>query len=130
MRTKYLGIESICVIRKNLEATIACNIMFEGNNYDTAIYTNIFCHFVHLRKFLKIDNSALSKRIASELENQVINSNQEVVQLDLPSYIDKNIEWKFPISVNLIEVENQPGGLQCYRFDMNEIRNKLGEPIE
>ena len=130
MRTKYLGIESICVITKNLEATIACNVMFEGNNYDTAIYTNIFCHFVHLKKFLKIDNSALSKRIASDLENQVINSNQEVVQLDLPSYIDNNIEWKFPISVNLIKVEYHPSGLQCYYFEMNEIRSRLGEPIE
>jgi hypothetical protein len=130
MRTKYLGIESICVITKDLEATIACNIMFEGHNYDTPIYTNIFCHFVHLREFLKIDNSALSKHIASELENQVINSNKEMVQIDLPSYYDNNIEWKFPISVNLIEIENHPSGIQCYQFDIDEIRNRLGEQIE
>ena len=127
MKTKYLGIETICITPADLEATVACNVMFEGNNYDTPIYTNIFCHFVHLRKFLKLDNSDLSKLITSELENQIINSNQEMVQIDLPSYIDNSIEWKFPVFVNLIEVENHPSGMQCYKFDMNEIRSKLGE---
>lgn len=117
MKTKYIGIESICVVTQDFEATIACNIMLEGKNYDSPVYANIFCHWIHLEKFLKLDSSDLSKRIVEDLDNLVMYSlDKKVVQLDLPSYVNKNVEWNFPIMVNLIEVENHRSDIQYYRL--------------
>ena len=125
MKTKYIGIESIFVKRKNLEATLACNIMLEGDFYSEPVYTNIFCHFVHLRLFLKLDNSDLAKRIALELETQIANSDKDIVQIDLPDFINKQVEWKFPTMVNL-EISKDAGiPFQCYCLDIEEIRHSL-----
>lgn len=128
MKTKYIGIESICVIRETLETTIACNIMFEGMLYNEPLYTNIFCHFVHLRKFLKLDTSPLSNKVSEDLEKKLMQSDAEIIQIDLPEYVDKKIEWKFAATVNLLEAERERMAFQCYYLDMDDIRKKLGEP--
>ena len=116
MKTRYIGIESICVIDKE-DATIACNIMFEGIAYDEPIYTNIFCSYNQLFGLLNLENSNLAKEVIKEIETQLIISEEEVIQIDLPDYLASQIEWNFKTMIDLKISENEDIPFQCYAFD-------------
>lgn len=126
MKTKYIGIESIFVNKRNdFSTSIACNIMLEGQQYNEPIYTNIFMHYVHLRHFLKLDNSELTQKIRNKLEFEVTSTNVDVVEFHLPKYVNNELEWKFPANVFLIEANFDDIEIQCYYVDINEIKSRI-----
>ena len=116
MKTKYIGIESICV-KTDPIVTIACNVMFEGKFYDEPIYTNIFCNKAQLFRFLRLDNSALTEKIILDINIDAIFSNEEIVQIDIPNYLFNLKEWKFEAMVNLKVSENKNIPFVCYSFE-------------
>lgn len=117
MKTKYLGIESIAILYYD-QVTIACNVMLEGENYSEPIYTNIFCDYYELRRLLNKDESELGNKIKTLVINRFIQDNGENIQIDLPDYLDnRQLDWRFPVSMNLKKDVNEAIPFQCYRFD-------------
>ncbi len=116
MTTKYLGIESI-VIHYYDKITIAANVMFDGQNYDQPVYTNIFCDYYQLKGLLNLDKSELGDRISATVTKEFVDKKGENIQIDLPDYLDnRQVDWKFPVTVNLTEDLNDDIPFQCYRF--------------
>ena len=117
MTTKYLGIESIIILYYD-QVTIACNVMFEGENYSEPIYTNIFCDYYELKRLLNLDNSALGIKITDAVTNRFVNEKGENVYIDLPDYLDsRQPDWKFPSRVKLTRDNlNDDIPFQCYRI--------------
>lgn len=114
--TKYLGIESI-VIQYYDKITIAANVMFGGQNYDQPVYTNIFCNYYQLKRLLNLDKSELGDRISATVTKEFVDKKGENIQIDLPDYLDnRQVDWKFPVTVNLTEDMNDDIPFQCYRF--------------
>ncbi|MEI6596011.1 MAG: hypothetical protein WCO28_10650 [Bacteroidota bacterium] len=116
MKTKYIGIESICIIN-NSRVTIACNIMFEGKFYDEPIYTNIFCDDDQLLKFLELEKSPLCEKIFLDIKIEGIFSDDNFFQVDIPQYFFNQKEWKFETMVNLKISENKEIPFECYSFE-------------
>ena len=117
MRTKYIGIESIVILYYD-QITIACTVMFEGMNYDEPIYTNIFCDYYELKRFLNFDLSEFGSKMTAEITSKFLEKNGENIQIDLPDYLEtKKPDWKFPVSVNLKSSSNSDIPFQCYQFD-------------
>lgn len=116
MRPTYFGIESI-VIQYYDKITIAANVMFSGQNYDQPVYTNIFCDYYQLKWLLTLDKSELGEKISSTVTKEFVDKKGENIQIDLPDYLDnRQGEWKFPVTVNLVKDDNDDIPLQCFRF--------------
>jgi hypothetical protein len=116
MTTKYLGLESIIILNPD-KITIATNVMFEGQNYDQPVYTNIFCDYYQLKWLLNLDKSELGNKISTTVTKEFVDKKGENIQIDLPDYLDNRQEdWKFPVSVNLTKDINDDIPFQCYRF--------------
>lgn len=126
MKTKYIGIESIMLSKSNLWATIACNIMLENENYSEAIYSHIFCHLIHLRMFMKLAESELAQKVITDLEVKLYSNDyeNEYIQVNLPDYLDRMIEWSYPESITLIDTEKDNISVPCYLFDVKELRSR------
>ncbi len=123
MKTNYLGIESIIILNGE-QVTIACDVMLEGENYSEPIYTNIFCNYYELRRLLNLDNSELGNKIKDVVVSKFIEAKGENIQIDLPDYLEnKQLDWKYPIKVNLKKDIKNHIPFQCYRFKniYNEI---------
>lgn len=117
MKTKYLGIESIIILYYD-QVTIACNVMLEGENYSEPIYSNIFCDYYELRRLLNLDNSELGNKIKDVVVSNFIEANGENIQIDLPDHLEnKQLDWKYPIKVNLKKDFNDEIPFQCYKFE-------------
>jgi hypothetical protein len=116
METKYLGIESIIIQYYN-KITIAANVMFLGQNYDQPVYTNIFCDYYQLKSLLTLDKSELGNKISATVTKEFVDKKGENIQIDLPDYLDnRQVDWKFPVTVNLTKDINDDIPFQCYRF--------------
>jgi hypothetical protein len=116
--TKYLGIESI-VIEYYDKITIAASVMFHGQYYDQPIYTNIFCDYYQLKWLLNLDKSELGDKISATVTNKFVEKNGENIQIDLPDYLDnRQVDWKFPVRVNLTKDINDDIPFECYRFSI------------
>ena len=116
MTTKYLGLESIIILNPD-KITIATNVMFEGLNYDQPVFTNIFCDYNQLKWLLNLDKSELGNKILTNVTERFIKMNGENIQIDLPDYLDnRQVDWKFPIPVNLTKDINDDIPFECYRF--------------
>lgn len=116
MKAKYLGVESIIILYYD-QVTIACNVMFEGENYSQPIYTNIFCDYYELKKLLNLDNSDLGIKIRDVVTTRFVNEKGENIHIDLPDHLDnRQSDWKFPLTVNLTKDINDEIPFQCYRF--------------
>lgn len=116
METKYLGIESI-IIQYYDKITIAANVMFGGQNYDQPVYTNIFCDYYQLKWLLNLDKSELGNKISATVTKEFVEKKGENIQIDLPDYLEnRQVDWEFPVKVNLIKDINDDIQFQCYRF--------------
>ncbi len=116
MTTKYLGLESIIILNPG-EITIATNVMFEGQNYDQPVYTNIFCDYYQLKWLLNLDKSELGNKITAIVTEKFIKMNGENIQINLPDYLEpKRLDWQFPVTVNLTRDINDDIPFDCYRF--------------
>lgn len=116
MTTKYLGIESI-IIQYYDKITIAANVMLGGQNYDQPVYTNIFCDYCQLKWLLNLDKSEFGNKITCTVTKEFVEKKGENIQIDLPDYLDnRQVDWKFPVTVNLTEDINDDIVFQCYRF--------------
>ena len=91
--------------------------MFEGIVYDEPIYTNIFCSYSQLCDLLDLENSKLAKEIIKEIEAQSIISGVEIVQIDLPDYLEGKMAWNFKTMIDLEISENENIPFQCYAFN-------------
>lgn len=120
MKTKYLGIESIMILNYE-QVTIACNVMFEGENYSEPIYINIFCDYHELYYFLRLDKSGFGNQMLEELSTKFIEEERGDIQIDLPDYLERReIDWKCPVAINLRREVNNNILTQCYRFQNYE----------
>ena len=116
MTVKYFGIESIIICYYD-KITIAANVMFSGQNYDQPVYTNIFCDYYQLKWLLNLDKSELGKRISATVTKEFVDKQGENIQIDLPDYLDnRQVDWKFPVTVNLTKYINDDIPFDCYRF--------------
>ena len=118
MKTRYLGIETIIILSYD-KITLACNVMFEEENYSEPIYTNIFCDYYQLRRLLNKDISELGNKIKNEVVARFIQEKGENIQIDLPDYLDnRQVDWRYPLTVNLRkDIHNDDIPFQCYRLD-------------
>ena len=92
--------------------------MFEGENYDEPIYTNIFCDYYQLRRLLNLDNSVLGNRIKDVVVSKFIEAKGENIHIDLPDYLqERQINWEYPLKVNLKKDINDDIPFQCFRLD-------------
>lgn len=116
MRTNYLGIESI-IIQYYDKIIIAANVMFHGQNYDQPVYTNIFCDYYQLKWLLNLDKSELGNKISTKVTKEFVDKKGENIKIDLPDYLEnRQVDWKFPVTVNLTKDFNDDIPFQCYRF--------------
>lgn len=116
MTTKYLGIESI-IIQYYDKITIAASVMFRGQYYDQPVYTNIFCDYYQLKWLLNLDKSELGDKISATVTKEFVDKKGENIQIDLPDYLDnRQVDWEFPVTVNLTKDINDDIPFQCYRF--------------
>ena len=116
MTVKYFGIESIIILYYD-QVTIACNVMFEGETYSEPVYTNIFCDYYQLKWLLNLDNSELGNKVSATVTKEFVDKKGENIQIDLPDYLDnRQVDWKFPVTVNLAKDINDDIPFQCYRF--------------
>jgi hypothetical protein len=116
MKAKYLAFESIAIQYYD-KITIAANVMLCGKNYDQPIYTNIFCDYYQLKWLLNLDNSELGNRISATVTKEFIDKKGENIQIDLLDLLDhRQMDWKFPLTVNLMTENNDDIPIQCYRF--------------
>lgn len=116
MKTKYLGIESICIVDGD-EVTLACNIMIDGFNYSEPTYTNIFCDYEELQSLLNFDNANFVLKMKEEIKTKLILGGNKIIQIDLPDYLNGKLEWDFRFEVGLKKDGNADIPFQCYRLD-------------
>lgn len=116
MTTKYFGIESISIQYYD-SVTIAANVMLNGQNYDQPVYTNIFCDYYQLKRLLNLDKSDFGTKISTSVTKEFVEKKGENIQIDLPDYLDnRQVDWQFPVTVNLTKDTNDDISFQCYRF--------------
>ncbi len=116
MTTKYFGIESISIQYYD-KITIAANVMFNGQNYDQPVYTNIFCDYYQLKRLLNLDKSDFGSKISASVTKKFVEKDGENIQIDLPDYLEpKRPDWQFPQTVNLVQEINDDIPFQCYRL--------------
>lgn len=116
MKTRYFGIESISIQYYD-KVTIAANVMLGGQNYDQPFYTNILCDYYQLKRLLNLDNSDFGSKISALVTKEFIEKKGEHIQIDLPDYLDnRQVDWGFPVTLNLIKDINDDIPFQCYRF--------------
>lgn len=116
MKTRYFGIESISIQYYD-KVTIAANVMLNGQNYDQPVYTNIFCDNYQLKWLLNLDKSELGNKISVTVSKEFVNKKGKNIQIDIPDYLDnRQVDWKFPMIVNLKKDINDDIPFQCYRF--------------
>lgn len=116
MTTKYFGIESIAIQYYD-KVTIAANVMLNGQNYDQAVYTNIFCDYYQLKRLLNLDKSDFGKKISASVTKDFIEKAGEKIHIDLPDFLDnRQVDWEFPVTINLTTDINDDIPFQCYRF--------------
>lgn len=116
MTTKYLGIESIAIQYYD-KITIAANVMFHEHNYDQPVYANIFCDYYQLKWLLNLDKSEQGEKISATVTKEFVDKKGENIQIDLPDHLNnRQMDWKFPVTVNLVNDTNDNIPFQCYRF--------------
>ncbi len=113
MKAKHFGLESICIISK-AKVTLACNVMFEGNNYSEPIYTNVFCDLSQLISLLNTEEPSLLKAVKIEIKKQIQSLTRTTIQIDLPDFINGKQEWIFPGALTLIKANTNDIPFQCY----------------
>ena len=69
-------------------------------------------------RLLNLDKSELGNKISATVTKEFVEKKGENIQIDLPDYLDnRQVDWKFPVTVNLNKDTNDDIPFQCYRLN-------------